>query len=142
MQIPTIKLADGNSIPLLGLGTWQLTGNACTVATKTAIELGYNHIDTANYYGNQKEIAKAITGKKRSDLYITSKLWMTELTKKAVPIACHKILSELQTDYIDLLLIHWPNPLVKLKKHCKQWQNCKNKAKLAALELAILLSSI
>jgi len=108
-MIPSIKLSQGNKMPLLGLGTWQLTGPKCTAAVQKAIELGYNHIDTAQVYTNQPEVGKGISSFERSKIFITSKIWNTDLAADAVPKACDRILQELNTDYVDLLLVHWPN---------------------------------
>ena len=75
MEIPSLKLRSGNHIPQLGLGTWMLTGDSCVKAVKKAIELGYTHIDTAQVYGNHKEVGNAISEFDRSRLFITSKIW-------------------------------------------------------------------
>ena len=114
MEIPHIKLESGSSVPQLGLGTWKLTGNDCTAAVETALKLGYTHIDTAEHYGNHVEIAEAIGGFDRSKLFITSKVWLTDLRRGDVLKACDRALKELCTDYLDLYLIHWPNPSVPL----------------------------
>ena len=106
-----IRLADGNLMPQIGLGTWELRGDACKSAVKNAINLGYTHIDTAWLYQNQREIGQAIAESdiNRSNLFITSKIWRTELSYNQVLTQCDEILSQLQMDYVDLLLIHWPS---------------------------------
>jgi diketogulonate reductase-like aldo/keto reductase len=121
----TIPLEDGE-IPILGLGTWQLTDQTCVQIVQEAIELGYTHIDTAQIYGNQKEIGKAIADVNREDLWITSKVWRDDLEAKQVMPAVDNILEELDIEYLDLVLIHWPteefdmnktlNALVKAKE--------------------------
>jgi diketogulonate reductase-like aldo/keto reductase len=115
MQIPTAKFKNGNSIPLLGLGTWQLTGKKCRDTVKTALEIGYAHIDTAEIYGNQKEIGASIKGFPREKLFITSKAWMKNLKFEKILKACKKTLAELGTDYLDLYLIHWPNKKIPIE---------------------------
>lgn len=109
MHIPELKMKSGFSIPRLGLGTWQLTGKTCFEAVKLAIKLGYNHIDTAEIYGNQKEIGKAIAGIEKKKLFITSKVWRDNLHFDGVIESAEKTLKELGVSYLDMLLIHWPN---------------------------------
>ena len=101
-------------LPLIGLGTWNLKGEECEKIVKAALELGYRHIDTAHVYSNHKEIAKALQGFDRNKLYLTSKLAINEQVdpsqpEKSVQEACEKALRELNTDYLDLYLIHAPN---------------------------------
>ena len=78
-MIPVTILENGIQMPVFGLGTWELTGNTCIKAVKTALKLGYNHIDTAEIYENQKEIGKTIKGFPRDKLFITSKVWRDNL---------------------------------------------------------------
>jgi 2,5-diketo-D-gluconate reductase B len=106
---PELELKGGNKIPVLGLGTWQLTGKKCIDIVKKAIELGYRHIDTAEVYGNQSEIGKAIKYVHRSEIFLTSKIWTNHLHYDDVIEACNRTLEELSTNYLDLYLIHWPS---------------------------------
>jgi 2,5-diketo-D-gluconate reductase B len=117
IKIPEIKLNNGKSIPALGLGTWQLKGAICINSVKGAIEIGYNHIDTAEIYGNEEEVGRAIkeTGTLRKELFITSKKFPFQLTYNSVIKSCEKSLKKLSTDYLDLYLLHWP----KRKKNMK-----------------------
>lgn len=106
------------AIPIIGFGTWQLKGDECYNAVKYALKIGYRHIDTAHVYGNHKEIGQAITDSKipREDIFITSKVWREDLGYDQVRYSAQKALEELQTNYIDMYLIHWPNkdfPLFK-----------------------------
>lgn len=101
-------------IPVIGLGTWKLRGEECERVVREAIELGYRHIDTADAYENHREIGKAIGPSARPQIFITSKLWMDQLEPKGVEGTLNRFLEELRTDYLDLLLIHWPNPAVNL----------------------------
>ncbi len=106
----------GLEIPKLGLGTWQLSGEDCVEAVRDAIELGYRHIDTARAYGNEAQVGQGIhdSGRNRDEIFLTTKLWYTELSAIGVHDQVEHSLRELRTDYIDLLLIHWPNRRVPL----------------------------
>ena len=113
----TINLSNSKAIPILGFGTAGLTDKVCQRSVEAALEVGYRHIDTANYYQNQYEIAKVIkkSGVKRKDLFITSKVFYYDLEPEKVKEVCNKCLEELQTDYLDLFLIHWPNKNIPLR---------------------------
>lgn len=110
------RLASGHEMPVLGLGTWQLFGTACERITRAAIDLGYRHIDTAELYENETEIGRAIRGVDRGSLFITSKVSSEHLRANDVILACTGSLSRLETDYLDLLLIHWPNDEIPLEE--------------------------
>ena len=116
MDIPLVTLRNNVRIPILGLGTYRLTGTDCTNAVKLALRSGYRHIDTADLYGNHEQIAEGIRGFDRKELFITSKVWHSNLHFEDVIKSCDKILAELRTGYVDLLLIHWPNKSVPLKE--------------------------
>ncbi len=105
-----IRLVSGHTIPVLGLGTWALRGRQCKVVVKKAIDLGYTHIDTAWMYENQRAIGEALQeiGAARDELFITSKIHQTHLKYNEVLSQCEECLEQLQTDYVDLLLIHHP----------------------------------
>ncbi|MFW6045225.1 MAG: aldo/keto reductase [Planctomycetota bacterium] len=102
--------------PALGFGTWQLEDDDCTSAIPVAIETGYRHIDTAQIYGNESEVGEGIesSGIDRDELFITTKLWMDNLQPDSVRTTTGRSLDRLQTDYVDLLLIHWPNDSIPL----------------------------
>jgi 2,5-diketo-D-gluconate reductase A len=101
-------LADGNSIPVLGLGVWQIPDGPTTVkAVRWALELGYRHIDTAQAYGNEESVGRALkqSGVPRADVFITTKFY----PGSEDPVAEAKgSLTRLGVDYVDLYLIHWP----------------------------------
>jgi diketogulonate reductase-like aldo/keto reductase len=112
-MIPSVTLSSGHKMPLIGLGTWRLTGKECIDTVKLALELGYRLIDTAHVYENHKEIKKAIQDFDRSKLFITTKLALDQVSdnkvKASVESAFEKALEELGLDYIDLYLLHWPD---------------------------------
>ena len=107
----TVKLKSGATMPVLGLGTWQLNGDECVQAVSKALALGYRHIDTAEAYENHEEVRAGIarSGVPRKDLFITSKLMHGRYSRRNVIEACDVTLKELGVDYLDLYLIHWPD---------------------------------
>ncbi|XP_066264681.1 aldo-keto reductase family 1 member A1-A-like [Branchiostoma lanceolatum] len=113
MAWPAVKLCTGASMPLLGLGTSRARQNDCYRAVKTALDMGYRHIDTAEIYQNEKDIGRALqekfaAGLKREEVFVTSKLWMTRHHPDDVLPACQRSLSDLGLDYLDLYLMHFP----------------------------------
>jgi len=110
IDIPKMDLSTGSQMPKLGLGTWQLTGDTCVKAVDMALEMGYTHIDTADVYGNHREVAAGISGHDREGFWLTSKVNRGSLEHDTVLATCEKNLKELEVDYIDLYLIHWPDP--------------------------------
>ncbi len=116
MTADEILEIQGIEIPKLGFGTWQLSGEACVTAVRDAIELGYRHIDTARAYGNEKQVGQGLhdSGRNRDEIFLTTKLWYTELTAAGVHDQVEQSLRDLRTEYIDLLLIHWHNRRVPL----------------------------
>lgn len=106
------------TIPSLGFGTWQLNGEQCTDAVKTALDIGYRHIDTAQIYENEAEVGKALVASpvQREAIFLTTKIWTSNFKKNDVKSSFEESLKKLQSDYVDLLLIHWPNPEVELKE--------------------------
>lgn len=110
----TYTLQDGNKIPMLGFGTWKAAnGEEATQSVLTALELGYRHIDTAHAYENEESVGKAIkqSGINRSELFVTTKLWNDSHTYDLAAKAIDESLLKLNLDYLDLYLIHWPNPV-------------------------------
>ncbi len=109
---PGISLANGVEMPQLGLGTWPMNDTEAAVAVKTAIELGYRLIDTAENYQNERGVGEGIRNAsvKREDLFVTTKFNREWHSFDGAKQAYHASLKRLQLDYIDLLLIHWPNP--------------------------------
>ena len=106
-----VKLASGHEMPILGLGTWKLEGQQCRSVVKEAVALGYTHIDTAWMYKNQREIGRALRDIRidRDQVFLTTKIWNSHLKYDDVLAQFEVCLNDLQMDYVDLLLIHWPN---------------------------------
>ena len=104
----SVKLSDGNQLPLLGLGVWQVPdGRACVDAVRAALELGYRHIDTAQAYGNEASVGKALrdSGVPRDEVFITTKFYPGGQD----PVAdAEQSLRKLGVDQVDLYLVHWP----------------------------------
>lgn len=107
-QQPTVALPGGGAMPMVGLGTWQLTGGRCYEAVRHALDVGYRHIDTATIYGNEREVGRAVrdSGVPREDVFITTKLPPREAGRERRTIT--RSLQALGTDYVDLWLVHWP----------------------------------
>ncbi|MEV0431182.1 aldo/keto reductase [Micromonospora sp. NPDC050495] len=111
-NVPDISLNDGNTIPQLGFGVFQIDPKDTARAVGTALEVGYRHIDTAQMYGNEAEVGQAIraAGLDRQDVFVTSKLNNGFHRPEDARKAFEQTLRELRFDYLDLFLIHWPLP--------------------------------
>jgi len=113
----TVPFANGDSMPLLGLGTWKSEPGQVYAAVREAIRLGYRHIDCASVYANEPEVGQAIRAAldegevRREQLWITSKLWCNSMGREHVEPALRRTLADLQLDWLDLSLIHWPVPI-------------------------------
>jgi len=107
---------QGTSVPRLGFGTWQLTGDACRQAVRDALEIGYRHIDTAQIYRNEAEVGLGISdsGLPRSQFFLTTKVWYEQARAEQVMESSRESLRKLGVDEVDLLLFHWPNPDVPM----------------------------
>ncbi|HEV7562152.1 MAG TPA: aldo/keto reductase [Solirubrobacterales bacterium] len=111
-EVPVLTLHDGVEIPQLGFGVFQVPADETQTAVETALATGYRHIDTAAAYGNEAGVAAAIAaaGIPRDEVFVTTKLWNSEQGYDSTLAACERSLQELDTDYFDLYLIHWPVP--------------------------------
>jgi diketogulonate reductase-like aldo/keto reductase len=117
MSTPSVE-ARGARIPLLGLGTWDLRGRSCQRMVEEALRLGYRHIDTAAMYRNEDEVGAGLraAGVPRDDVFITTKVWSSDLRARDFARSTHDSLAKLKLANVDLLLIHWPNSSVPLKE--------------------------
>ena len=110
LQLPdqTLTLTNGTRIPLLGFGTWQITGDDAVRATTAALEAGYRHVDTATVYGNEAEVGRALaeSGVAREDVFVTTKCPPGRAGRELETL--RESLDLLRTDHVDLWLIHWP----------------------------------
>ncbi|MGW2504762.1 aldo/keto reductase [Streptomyces sp. NPDC001588] len=111
-SVPTVTLNNGEKIPQLGFGVFQVPDEETTAAVASALEAGYRSIDTAAIYGNESGVGKALSvaGVPREDLFITTKLWNADQGYDATLKAFDASLAKLGLEYIDLYLIHWPTP--------------------------------
>lgn len=113
----TVAFANGDRMPLLGLGTWKSAPGEVGAAVREAIRLGYRHIDCASVYANEPEVGAAIRGAidagevSREELWITSKLWCNAHGQENVEVALRRTLADLGLAWLDLYLIHWPVPI-------------------------------
>ena len=112
--VPTLTLNNGVEIPQLGFGVFQIKPEETVKATTSALEIGYRHIDTAQMYGNEREVGLAVreSGIPRDEVFVTSKLNNNRLERDDILRSFDTSLSELGFDYLDLFLIHWPLPAV------------------------------
>ncbi|WOC15510.1 aldo/keto reductase [Pseudochrobactrum sp. MP213Fo] len=112
MTVAAIKLNDGNSIPQLGFGVWQINDEQAVASVSSALETGYRHIDTAAIYKNERGVGQAIrdSGIARKDIFLTTKVWNDDQGYDATLKAFAASSERLGTDYFDLYLIHWPMP--------------------------------
>jgi 2,5-diketo-D-gluconate reductase B len=100
------------------LGTWRLSGQECVRAVECALALGYRHIDTAQMYANEGEVGRGIenSGVDREDIFLVTKVRTSSFSYDDVIYSTRESLKKLETDYVDLLLMHWPNPSVPLEE--------------------------
>jgi diketogulonate reductase-like aldo/keto reductase len=114
---PIVK-ANGAEIPAVGLGTWDLRGDTAVRSVTAALDAGYRHIDTAAMYANEAEIGRAIAAHSvpREDIFITTKVWPSDVADGPLQRSAEASLKRLQVDQVDLLLIHWPSDTVPLKE--------------------------
>jgi len=108
----------GAKVPALGFGTFRMKGDECTAAVENALKIGYRHLDGAEIYENEKAVGIGIksSGIDRGELFITAKAWMDDLSPDGVKKSLDQTLLDLQTDYVNLWLIHWPNPKFEVEQ--------------------------
>ncbi len=109
---------QGITVPKIGLGTWALRGSKCRQVIRLALELGYRHIDTAQMYGNEGAVGKALaeTAVPREEIFVTTKIKGGNFRESSVIKSVRQSLEKLKTKYINLLLIHWPSRQVPISE--------------------------
>lgn len=114
--VPTQSLPSGDEIPVVGAGTWDIGGDAVKESVRTALDLGYTHVDTAEGYKNEAEIGEVLSEHDREDLFLTSKVLPSNLHYDDVLESLEASLERLGVSTLDLYLIHWPNPAISLRE--------------------------
>ncbi|PIS00853.1 MAG: hypothetical protein COT84_05235 [Chlamydiae bacterium CG10_big_fil_rev_8_21_14_0_10_35_9] len=131
--VPIVTLNDGVEIPAIGFGTWQLEGDTCVKAVRTALEVGYRHIDGAHAYWNHEKVSEGIGDFPRDQFFMTTKLWRDFHDPNLVEKACDTSLRELKMDYLDLFLIHWPERAKSVSLILEQMHKLKEKGKVRSV---------
>jgi diketogulonate reductase-like aldo/keto reductase len=118
VTVPTKTLPSGAELPALGLGTYDLDDRETVDSVRAALDAGYGHIDTAEGYKNEEAIGDALaaSGVDRDDVFLTSKVLAKNLNYESVIASCEASLDRLGVEYLDLYLIHWPNPAISLRE--------------------------
>jgi 2,5-diketo-D-gluconate reductase B len=126
---------QGVSLPRLGFGTWQITGPDAEEAVRDALEIGYRQIDTARVYGNEKEVGAglAASGVPREEIFLTTKIFPGDFEPDDLKAAAEDSLRNLQTDYVDLLLLHWPDDSVPLERTLPAMVELREQGKIRQL---------
>ncbi|QLH82025.1 aldo/keto reductase [Halosimplex pelagicum] len=116
MSVPDVRLPSGDKMPIVGKGTWNLDDDTVQSSVRAALDAGYTHVDTAEGYGNEAAIGEVLGEYDRDEIFLTSKVLPKHLTYDSLIEACEDSLERLGTDYLDLYLIHWPNPAVSVRE--------------------------
>jgi 2,5-diketo-D-gluconate reductase B len=128
----TVLTIQGTEIPRLGYGTWLVTGRDATDGVRDALEIGYRHIDTARAYENEAEVAAGIaaSGVDRGDFFLTTKIWLDDFEPAKLKRAAEDSLRQLRTDYVDLLLLHWPSADVPVERSLEAMRELQEEGKI------------
>ena len=123
-SVPTIRLNNGVEIPQLGFGVFLIPPEETVDAVTTALDVGYRHIDTAQMYGNEKQVGEAVrrSGLDRGDVFVTSKLGNNRQTREEILRSFDQTMTDLGLEYLDLFLIHWPLPTLYDGDFVSTWQ--------------------
>ena len=129
---------DFATIPKLGFGTYMLRGKTALTAIQCALDTGFRHIDTASIYLNEAQVGQALreSSVPRIEVFLATKVWRDDLSAQNVKKSLHKSLTQLQTDYVDLLLIHWPNDSIPLNETLTAFQKLKDEGKIRHIGLS------
>ncbi|MBP8936954.1 MAG: aldo/keto reductase [Agrobacterium sp.] len=124
--------ANGATIPALGFGTFRMPGPDVLRIVPYALKAGFRHVDTAQIYGNEAEVGEAIvnSGVARGDIFLTTKVWVENYGHDAFIKSVDESLKKLKTDYVDLLLLHWPNEAVSLAEQIGALNEVKEAGKV------------
>lgn len=127
-----VRTIQGVDVPAIGFGTWRLTGDEAYRSVKSALEVGYRHVDTARMYGNEEEVARALadSGVARDDVFLTSKIWYSDASAEGVAREIERSLVALGTDRLDLCLLHWPTDEVPIEETLGALANAKAQGKV------------
>jgi 2,5-diketo-D-gluconate reductase B len=128
----TVLTVQGTEIPRLGYGTWQVTGKDATDGVRDALEIGYRQIDTARAYGNETEVGAglAASGVDRGEFFLTTKIWLDDYEPARLTAAAEDSLRQLRTDYLDLLLLHWPSADVPTERSLEAMRELQEQGKI------------
>ncbi|MFB6134616.1 MAG: aldo/keto reductase [Halanaeroarchaeum sp.] len=116
LDVPSRRLPSGDELPMVGFGTWNIGGETVREGVRTALDAGYTHIDTAEGYQNEAAIGSVLEDYDRDDVFLTSKVLPKNLNYDSVVEAVDASLDRLGTEYLDLYLIHWPNPAISIRE--------------------------
>lgn len=116
MTVPTTRLPSGDELPVVGKGTYELEGETVQEPVEMALDVGYTHVDTAEGYMNEPALGEVLADHDREELFVTSKVLAKHLNYESVIESAKQTLSDLQTNYLDLYLIHWPNPAISVRE--------------------------
>ena len=130
MSVPSLTLPSGDELPVVGLGTWDLDDDAVRGSVRAALDGEYTHVDTAEGYHNEAAIGDVLADYEREDLFLTSKVLPKNLDYGNVVRACERTLDRLGTDYLDLYLIHWPNPAISVRETLDAMETLHDRGKI------------
>jgi 2,5-diketo-D-gluconate reductase B len=127
-----VTTVQGVDVPSLGYGTWLLQGDDCERGVAHALSVGYRHVDTAQAYENEDRVGRgvAVSGVDRDEIFLTTKLWTDSLARDRVRPSTEQSLRRLGTDYVDLLLIHWPTEDVPLEETLEAMEELRGEGKV------------
>ena len=136
-MVPVVEV-KGARIPAIGLGTMTLKGDVCVEAVSAALKMGYRHIDTAVFYGNEAEVGEGIrkSGVARDEIFLTTKVRHTDLAPGDFETSVENSLKRLDLPYVDLLLIHWPSPELPLTDYILRLCEAKRKGQAKHIGVA------
>jgi len=128
----TVLTIQGTEIPRLGYGTWLVTGSDATDGVRDALEIGYRHIDTARAYENEAQVGAGLadSGVDRGDIFLTTKIWLDDFEPAKLKRAAEDSLRQLRTDYVDLLLLHWPSADVPVERSLQAMRELQEEGKI------------